>query len=169
MDWQLELDLQPQLCRNSIIAVLDDPEVVLVETIGAAAPRTELTRRTRIPLHISATGRCLLAYLEPPDRLARIERLWLSLATSRAAQSREALLGELELIRQRGFAISDREVGPRTSAVAAPILSRSGAILAAIGLVVDPATTSLEELISTYAPRVVSIAERVSLALRYRS
>ena len=40
--------------------------------------------------------------------------------------------------------------------------------LGAERIVVDPATTSMDELVEPYAQRMLSIAERISLALRYR-
>ena len=46
---------------------------------------------------------------------------------------------------------------------------RSGAPLAAVRIVVRPTTTSLEERVDLYAVRIMSIAERISLALRYRA
>ena len=71
--------------------------------------------------------------------------------------------------RERGYAVSDREVGTNTRALAAPVLARTGAPLAAVGIVVNPASTSLEALVARYAARMVLIAERISQALRYRS
>src|SRR3954454_23263839 len=49
IDLQQELDLQPDLRRTTLVPVLDDLESVLVEVLGVAAPRSDLTRRTRIP------------------------------------------------------------------------------------------------------------------------
>lgn len=169
VDLQHELDLQPNLFRCTMIALLDDLEVVLVEMIGAAVPQTDLTRRTRIPAHISATGRCLLAHLEPADLEARLARIFSAEVPGGAAHTRDWLLQEFETIRARGYATSDREVGSNTRALAAPVLARSGAPLAAVGIVVNPTTTSLEALEERYASRMVSIAERISQALRYRS
>ena len=174
VDLQHELDLQPNLCRCTLVALLDDLEVVLVETLGAAAPQTDLTRRARIPAHISATGRCLLAYLEPAELNARLDRMFANAnanacaAPTETAQRRKRLIQELAAIRQRGYALSDRQVGSNTRALAAPVRARSGAPLAAVGIVVDPAKMSLAELVERYAGRMVSIAERISLALRYR-
>jgi len=177
VDLQHELDLQPNLYRCTLVALLDDLEVVLVETIGAAAPQTDLTRRTRIPAQISASGRCLLAYLEPADLNERLVRIYSDsdsdsdsvAAEGDALHSRAWLVRELEAIRQRGYALSDREVGSNTRALATPVRTRSGAPIAAVGIVVDPAATSLEQLVELFASRMLSIAERISLALRYRS
>jgi hypothetical protein len=74
----------------------------------------------------------------------------------------------LEAIRERGFALSDREVGSNTRALAVPVRARNGAPIAAVGIVVDPANTSLEELVERHARRILSMDERISLALRYR-
>jgi IclR family pca regulon transcriptional regulator len=169
VDLQHELDRQPDLVRCTMIALLDDIEVVLVDMIGAAVPRTDLTRRMRIPAHISATGRCLLAQLDRADLEVRLDRIYADGASTDPLHTRERLLQELNIIRERGYAISDREVGTNTRALAAPVLARTGAPLAAVGIVVNPASTSLEALVARYAARMVLIAERISQALRYRS
>jgi IclR family pca regulon transcriptional regulator len=169
LELQQELDAQPALARATMVAVLDNIEVVLVEMLGISAPRTDLTRRTRIPAHISASGRCLLAHLETADLSRRLDAIYAQAPSADGFHTREWVLNELAMIRERGYGVSDREVGSNTRALAAPVLARSGAPLAAVGIVVRPSTTTLEELVDLYAVRMVSIAERISVALRYRS
>lgn len=169
LDLQQSLDLQPDLRRTTVVAVLDDLEAVLVETLGVSAPRTGLTRRTRMPAQISATGRALLAHLESTDLETRLDRIYAARADGDGYHTREWVTKELRAIRERGYAVSDREVGDQTRALAAPVLARSGAPLAAVAIVVNPMTTSLEELVEKYASPITSIAERVSLALPYRA
>jgi DNA-binding IclR family transcriptional regulator len=168
VDLQQELDLQPELRRTTVVAVLDDLEVVLVETLGVSAPRTGLTRRTRVAAQISASGRVQLAHVEPADLEARLNRIYAAAPAGDGVHTREWLVNELEAIRQRGYAVSDREVGSHTRALAAPVLARSGAPLAAVAIVVNPASTSLEDMLTQFAARMMSIAERISLALQYR-
>jgi DNA-binding IclR family transcriptional regulator len=169
LDLQQSLDLQPDLRRTTVVAVLDDLEAVLVETLGVSAPRTGLTRRTRMPAEIGATGRALLAHLESADLQARLDRIYASGPEGDGYHTREWVTNELQAIRERGYAVSDREVGAQTRALAAPVLARSGAPVAAVAIVVNPLTTSLEALVQQYASPITSIAERVSLALRYRA
>ncbi|MBV8717536.1 MAG: IclR family transcriptional regulator [Chloroflexi bacterium] len=169
LDLQQELDAQPALSRATMVALLDNVEVVLVEVLGISAPRTDLTRRTRIPAHISASGRCLLAHLDAEDLTARLKSIYADGPSGDGFHTREWVERELEAIRERGYGVSDREVGSNTRALAVPVLARSGAPLAAVGIVVRPTTTTLEELVDRYAAPMLSIAERISVALRYRS
>lgn len=169
IDLQQELDLQPDLRRTTLVAVLDDLESILVEVLGVAAPRSDLTRRTRIAAQISATGRCLLAHLELDDLQSRLDRIYGDDPAGDGFHTRDWLMHELQAIRERGYAVSNLEVGSNTRALAAPVLARGGAPLAAVGIVVRPSTTSLEQIVEQYAARIVSIAERISVALRYRS
>jgi IclR family pca regulon transcriptional regulator len=169
LDLQQELDAQPGLGRATMVALLDGLEIVLVEMLGISAPRTDLARRTRIPAHISASGRSLLAHLETADLNERLDRIYADDPAGDGVHTRERLMDELHAIRERGYGLSDREVGSNTRALAAPVLARSGAPLAAIGIVVRPSTTSLEELVELYATRMMTIAERISVAVRYHS
>jgi DNA-binding IclR family transcriptional regulator len=110
-----------------------------------------------------------LAHLESTDLQVRLDRIYAAGPEGDGYHTRQWVTNELQAIRERGYAVSDREVGDQTRALAAPVLARSGAPLAAVAIVVTPLTTTLEELVEQYAAVIVSIAERVSLALRYRA
>ena len=52
----------------------------------------------------------------------------------------------LQAIQERGYAVSDREVGAHHARAAAPVLTRSGLSLAAVAILANPLTTSLKQL-----------------------
>ncbi|MBV9579177.1 MAG: IclR family transcriptional regulator [Chloroflexi bacterium] len=167
LDLQHDFDLQPELGQSTMIAVLDDLDVVLVEMSGAAALRGDLTRRMRFPAYISASGRSMLAYLPAEDLEARLERTYAGGGVT-GHLDRPTLVADLAVIRARGYAVSDRQVGPDNQALAVAVRTRNGNALAAIGIVVRPPTGPVEDLVEQYAPRLMLIAERISVALRYR-
>jgi DNA-binding IclR family transcriptional regulator len=85
-----------------------------------------------LPLHAGAVARTLLAF-EPPEFWEEYLEQWQPEAlTSRTPATREALLDELRITRERGYAISDEDVTPGVGAVGAPVFDHTGAVQAAL-------------------------------------
>jgi IclR family acetate operon transcriptional repressor len=75
---------------------------------------------SRVPLHVSAMGKCLLAHGGDLDRqLAQLGEL--TEATSRTITDRTRLRAELEQVRRRGWALNDEERNLGVRAIAAPV------------------------------------------------
>jgi DNA-binding IclR family transcriptional regulator len=83
------------------------------------------------PAHCTAVGKVLLAALPPARRRAAVERLDLTARTPRTLTDPEALLAELDLVAERGWAEDRAENEPWINCVAAPIRDASGAVPAA--------------------------------------
>ncbi len=82
-----------------------------------------------VPLHCAALGKVLLAYGAaqlPPGRLEH--------RTARTITSRAALQASLAEVRRRGYAVTDEELEPGLIAVAAPVYSGGGAVVAAMSV-----------------------------------
>ncbi len=102
------------------------------------SPGTVMSIRTpvgaRFPAHCTAIGKCVLAFL--PDKEVDIIVSGAGLTgftpftITRPAQLKESL-GQ---IRQRGWALDGQELERGLSGVAAPVLSREGWLIAAVGM-----------------------------------
>ena len=87
----------------------------------------------RLPAHLTASGRAIMAALPPsqvralyPDKSAFVDR------HGRGPQSLRALRSVLSETRQRGYATEDGEVTPGFASVAAAVLDHNGIPLAGI-------------------------------------
>jgi IclR family transcriptional regulator, acetate operon repressor len=88
---------------------------------------------SRVPMHVSAMGKCLLAGSGDIDD--QIERLGhLVRATHRTITDRDQLRAELELVRGRGWALNDEERNPGVRAIAAPVRQPDGRVVAAVAV-----------------------------------
>ncbi|TWF95558.1 IclR family transcriptional regulator [Saccharopolyspora dendranthemae] len=84
---------------------------------------------TTVPLHVSAMGKCLLACVGEIDD--QVESLGsLPRVTDRSITQAKKLKAELELVRQRGWAINDEERNPGVRAIAVPVLRGETAVAA---------------------------------------
>jgi DNA-binding IclR family transcriptional regulator len=108
-------------------------EAVCIERIdGRRVNLLALGLGGSLPLHAGAVARTLLAF-EPPAFWDEYLEPWQPEAlTSKTPATRKALLDELRLTRERGYAISDEDVTPGVGAVGAPIFDHTGTIRAAL-------------------------------------
>jgi IclR family transcriptional regulator, acetate operon repressor len=115
-----------------------------------------------VPLHCAALGKVLLAYRAaqlPPGRLEH--------RTARTVTSRAALQASLAEVRRRGYAVTDQELEPGLIAVAAPVYSGGGAVVAALS-VSGPASRLTRARIADIAAAAVAQASALSAVLGYQ-
>jgi len=117
---------------------------------------------SRVPMHVSAMGKCLLAAGD--DIAAQIAGLGdLVRATHRTITDRDQLRAELELVRERGWALNDEERNPGVRAIAAPIRLPGGGVAGAIAIqgptvrITDDRLPELATLLEKTAARVAPL------------
>lgn len=76
---------------------------------------------TMKPMHCSAIGKTLLANMPEATAIAWIEKMPLTAYTENTLTDKEAILAELEQIRQRGYALNLAEFSDRAYCVAVPV------------------------------------------------
>lgn len=127
-------DLSKSTGRRANLGVLYRGQILHIA--GAEKPSLPI-RYARfgkiVPLHCSAMGKALMAYL-PEDRVKElIEAQGMKAFTPNTTTSLKKFLKEMEEIRKNGFAVSNEEHVPGLFAVAAMVRGESGPI-ASIGL-----------------------------------
>lgn len=120
----------------------------------------------RVPAHTAAAGKVLLAYMPEAERETFL-RLPLAASTPRTIVDPAALRLELQRVRERGYALDDRENRADVICVAAPLLDADGAAVAAISVAGPSFRFSLEKA-EALAPVVREAALMVSGELGYR-
>jgi DNA-binding IclR family transcriptional regulator len=89
---------------------------------------------SRRPLHCTALGKAMLAFLSEAERDSALVSLRLEKLAPRTITSIPRLKKELEKVRQQGFAVDDEEAGVGSRCVGAPIFDQSGNIAAGISV-----------------------------------
>ena len=117
---------------------------------------------SRVPLHATAVGKALAAYL--PDQLKIATGRGLRPLSDRTIVSHDDLGRHLEQVRKNGFAIDDGEVTPDTRCAAAPVFDMTGMAVASIGFS-GPSTRVTSSQLDKYAEVVRSTAQRLSSLL----
>ncbi|HEY0184052.1 MAG TPA: IclR family transcriptional regulator [Rhodopila sp.] len=117
------------------------------------------------PVHACASGKLLLAHLEPAALAAVLDGHQLDPYTPRTLTTIEALMENLEVIRRDGFALDDQELLHDSRHVAAPIRDHSGTVVAALS--VGGRTVEVEEQFPALTQACVAGALAISRQLGY--
>ncbi len=89
---------------------------------------------SRRPLHCTALGKAMLAFLGESERESALASLRLEKFAPRTITSIAGLRRELKKVTQQGFAVDDEEAGAGSRCVGAPIFDQSGNVAAAISV-----------------------------------
>ena len=112
-----------------------------------------------LPMHATALGKAVLAYMPEPAQQELIAR-GLPRLTGRTLSTAEALRRNLRLVREQRYAVESEEAVLGEGGVAAPIFDRSGAVVGAIGI------AGAQERVAGNEESVPRLAEFVTEAAR---
>jgi IclR family KDG regulon transcriptional repressor len=117
------------------LGIFDDRgRVLYVEVVHSEHSLTIAARvGRRLPAYCTASGRVFLAYL-PPEVVEPILSGPLTPCTAKTITSPAKLREELEVTRQRGYALDDEEFEEGIRAVSAPIRDVDGNVIAALSM-----------------------------------
>lgn len=124
------------IVRESVLlAVLDGNYILYVYAIES--PSRLLARTAvgdRVPLHCTAIGKSILAYLPSAEAEAILTTVGMPPSTEATITDLPTMRKELELTRQRGYSLDSQEHEPATFCVGAPIFDAAGRVIAACSI-----------------------------------
>jgi len=114
-------------------------------------------------LYYLATGKAAMAFMDPEELSALLDRLDLAPRTDKTFTDKAALIKELEKSREQGYCVNNEEFVPGLIAIGAPLYSlRTGK---AIGGVSFDSTTdqfSMKEFEARFSGYLVELAKKIS-------
>ena len=150
---------------SALLAVAEGDRVMtLDQCTGGGELRVVPEVGVRLPLHATAQGKLLAAYL--PESEARRQLLSAGLApcTPHTVTDLDRLIDNLRQVRERGYAVEDGEYKVGLRAVAAPVRDSAGEIRYALGVVGLFRRVQSDEFQSALR-HTVAAAEALSAAL----
>ena len=151
--------------ESANLAALDRNSVVYIEQVPAPRMVRMFTEPgNRVPPHASGTGKVLLAFQPPEAVQAVLGRSGLARFTQHTVTDMDRLLGELEVIREQGYATDSEEIEEGVRCVAAPVSGAEGRVVAAIS-VSGPAGRLGGERLEEIIPQIKRIAADLSYSL----
>jgi IclR family transcriptional regulator, pca regulon regulatory protein len=155
--WQVAQPILEEAARATQetcnIAILSGTEIVYVaRVIARRIISANLSVGSRLPAHVTALGRVLLAGL-PNDEFKQVMKdITLAKLTSHTVDDRRKLSAVIDQVRKDGFAIVDQELELGLLALAVPIKAPSGTVLAALGVSVSSGRISSDNLMKRVLP-----------------
>lgn len=159
--------LSERIGQSTSVSVLDESEIVY---LARAAQRRlmaiGLMPGSRLPAHCTSMGRVLLAALPEAEARRRIEASDLTPRTPYSLTEPGAILARVARARDLGYALIDQEVETGLRAIAVPLLSRHGRVVAALNTGVAAVHASADELVPLYLPELIRIQDGLRKSLR---
>lgn len=147
---------------NVTLGIPSGPEVVYLRILEAPHALGAVQRPgMREPVHCSASGKALLAFLPETVLESRLKDYEFTKFTSRTLSNREDLLAALSKIRAQGFATNDREEYEHFVGISAPIFNYVGDAIAVMNIWSVYPKHTLENVID-WSGDVVLSADRVT-------
>jgi IclR family pca regulon transcriptional regulator len=156
------------------MAVLDNLDIVYVERCRSPHARQQeidlnLHVGSRLPAYCTSMGKVLLAFLPEDAQTDALDRIEFTRRGPNTLLSRETLAPELRRVRRDGLAINNEELAYGLRSIAAPVLSRDGAAVAAINVAVHSSMVSIEDLVARVSPSLRRAAADISARLGSRT
>ena len=121
--------------ETSQLCLLQGNEVVCAEAVGSANAIRFMPEKGRgVPLHTSALGRVVLAFLPESFLVKYLRRPGLLATTPYTITDPRKFRGTLRQIRSQGWAVSYQQNLLGARGVAAPIFDHSGTVVASLGI-----------------------------------
>lgn len=158
-----EITLQTTASAN--IAMLDGEEIIYILRQSAQSgplPSFDIAIGSRIPAHIHAMGRVLIANLPPEQRDRYIRDADIKAYTSHTVTDRTALAAILKTVSAEGWAVVANEQGEGLCSLALPIFDADGAVVAAIGIGWITTDQSLESVTRSLMPYLRKARDEIS-------
>jgi len=134
-------DAQAEPEETILLSVLDGPDVVYVAARNGTRPLgLAFNVGMRLPAHLAATGRAMLAYHDPEFVRALYPAGLLPRMAGKGPRSVEELLKELAATRRRGHSVDDENVRKGVYCLGAPVFDAAGQPVAGIGVCIHKAT-----------------------------
>lgn len=156
------MQLHTQFEANVTLGVPSGTEVVYLRILEATSALGNIQRPgMREPMHCSASGKVLMAFLPSGIVAARLQNYDFTEFTERTITDADTFSATLAQVRDDGFAYNDREEYDHFHGIAAPIFNYLGEPIAVLNIWTLYHAHSTDELLS-WAPVLMDAAARVT-------
>lgn len=160
-------ELSQHTGQTTHLGILDGREGVYIEKIEGRLAAIAYSRiGRRLPVHATAIGKVLIAWLSDAERDPLLDGYHYTAFTPTTITSREALLDVLAQTRARGYALDSEENEQGVRCVAVPVWNHESRVIAALSLSTLTSRVDDDEL-SRYRLQLEEAGRQLSKALGY--
>jgi IclR family pca regulon transcriptional regulator len=159
-------DLVEQVKESCSAGVLEGTDIVYVLRVSTRKiMRNSLGVGSRLPAYCTSLGRMLLAGLPDDEVLALLRASPLEARTRHTITEADALLAKVQQARRQGWCLVNQELEEGLVSMAAPIVDRTGATIAALNISGQANRTPPRQMQETMLPALREAAREVSRRL----
>jgi IclR family transcriptional regulator, pca regulon regulatory protein len=160
-------DFVADVRESSSLAILDGSDIVYVAHVAAKRiMAVSVSVGTRDPAFATSLGRALLAGQSDEWLGASLATLELEPITGSTIVEPGALLSELRVIREQGWALVDQELEEGLRALAAPIHDEHGQVIASANVAVHASRWTLDAIRDDLLPRLLQATAAIDADLQ---
>lgn len=149
------------------LGLLDQGQVLYLEILeGLRSIRMAATVNTYAPLHASALGKSIAAFLEPAEVTRLLRQQPLTAYTEKTMTNGPRLLKHLRRVRKQGYAVDNEEVETGARCVAAPLFNAQGRAFAALS-VSGPTSHIWGERVGEIAAALKLVCRKISAQIGF--
>jgi len=150
------------------LSVLDNDSIYyLAHVDGKHTPRAYTLIGRRNPLHATAMGKVLIAYLPAEARSVCLEQITFHAYTVRTITSADQLEAELDKVVQQGYATEIEELALGRACISCPVRNKRGDVIAAVSISGPLSSLKLDSRRQELIDLAMETADRVSIRLGY--
>lgn len=151
------------------LVVYDQAEVVYIEKLeGNETLRMHSKVGKRAPMHCTSVGKAILANLPIETVLTIIEQKGMPVHTAHTITTIADLLHELQMVREKGYALDLEENENGITCIAAPIFNHTGKVMAAVSIS-GPTLRMTDDRLDQLKSRMIQTGLKISNRLGYSS
>jgi DNA-binding IclR family transcriptional regulator len=161
-------ELSRRLGEATSLAIAQEGQVVYIDVVeGPDHILQTLQRIGKIaPMNTTGVGKALMHEYDEGEINALIDVHGLPQPTDNTIGSKDALLAELETVKDRGYATDNEECEVGVRCIAAPVRDYSGTVIAAVSTS-GPTGRLTPSRMEEIAPQMIEAAEEISRQLGY--
>lgn len=160
--------LRDETHETVLLGIRDDTEGLVLEQVASNQPvKFLVTPGVRFPLHTSAPGKAMVAFLPPVEREALLDRITYTRYNERTRDSREKFVADLENVLACGFGTDESEQIEGLHCAGAPIFNHRGYPIAAIWLT-GPSFRFCTTQFPSVGSKVAHAAAQISARFGYK-
>ena len=158
--------LVQQVQESCSAAVLDGTDIVYVLRVSThKIMRISLGVGSRLPAWCTSMGRLLLSELDELALRERLEASGIEALTRHTLTDIDALMAKVQQARRQRWCLVNQELEEGLISIAAPIVDRSGRMVAALNISGQANRTSAKVMQETMLPPLVAAADEISRML----
>lgn len=128
---------------------------------------TEIGQRGGTRLHATAAGKAILAHLPDDERCEILDRWGMPEITENTIQDRDELRGQLQTVRERGFAVNDEEHIIGLRAVGVPVMASDEGVVGSLSVSAPTHRMHEQRLMSDLPDLLLGVSNELELNITF--